>query len=169
MIMTITQKIVYETATKGIVPKPALLMLSPSKEAIWHKIKRAIDAGWMQEQTYIIKNHKKDFLSITREGLIYLRDKCADTIPWAGCMDIPKRIKTMGSGYSRTEIATTYSRSVMAAVMADLAGAGETVMTHLTDLDDHSSLYSIVITAMKCYERDLDMSSQSENVLAERS
>lgn len=167
--MTITQKILYELATKGITPKPALLMLGPSRQTIWHKLKRSIDKGWVQEDTYVIGNHKHDFLSITVDGLVYLRDQCGDDIPWTPYLEIPKRIKIMGSGYSRTEIATTYSRSVMAAVMADLAGAQETVMTHHTNIDDPASLYHIVSAAMHEYDEDLRMSHENATLPQSRS
>ena len=167
--MTITQKILYEAATKGIVPKPALLMLSPSRETVWHKLRRTLNEGWTQEETWTVNGHKMDFIKITREGLLYLRDQCGETIPWAPYLEIPQKIKIMGSGYSRTEIATTYSRSVMAAVMADLAGTMERVMTHQTGMDDPLCLHRIISDAMENYEHDLKSFPEGETVLASRS
>lgn len=129
--MNILQKILYELATKNVVPKFVFLnTLGASKSSVYHQLEFASSMNLIREmkcKTYFKgEEHTTDCLMLTSTGVKYIRDNMTNVMPWAQFITLGSDgVSILGTNTSRQRMASRYSKITAAAFMADMIGAKE--------------------------------------------
>ena len=129
--MTVFQKILYELATKNVVPKLALVnTIDATSYTIYQQIKRAREQKLIREvsykNTYGRKQSTIDCLVLTPAGVKYIRDNLSDEIPWAEYISTTfDSVSILSDFPNKKKIVGRFSKITAAAFMADNIGANE--------------------------------------------
>lgn len=131
--MKTREKILYELATKNVVTRKALTIVSKNHQSVMRCIADLLAKGYIREREFKVKRKGKHSLSvpaytITRTGIEFLKDELYRAIPWADELeDIEILTRTVNNGGTNQQlIATNFFRYSTAGVFADMCGAGET-------------------------------------------
>ena len=144
--MTTFERILFEVATKTIVPKKALLFCLPGRINVYRQIRRAKAKGLIREIKYSTRKATSvtkatvDALVLTPKGAQFVREEMKDIIPWATyLLGSEANIRIFGGKISDRVKVKYYTKISGAAVMATSIGAAEDCVyfsAHPEDIDD---------------------------------
>lgn len=166
--MTLLTQILRMLATKGALSKDSLFCLNPTQSYVYKTIRKAVDLNLIKECKYTKKDQRKDhreqhtwdYYVLTAEGLRYIKETCAQEIPWAKYLTAEKTFQVF-SRWAKPEEKMRAARKAAVALAFEQVGLPEIVVS-FQDAEANANpplLSEIVISAIEQYQRECGIPS----------